>query len=185
MANNLTKTLRKEERAYENGADRPLGSYLRVLGVYGGAVAGLVALGRATGVRPPERIAVLDLLLMGVSTHRLSRTITKDPVTSPLRAPFTRYAGLSGPAELREEVRGHGVRHAVGELVTCPFCIAQWIATGYAAGMVWAPRFTRLAGATMTAVAISDWLQLAYSRLMQAAENPGGRGGNNGDGEQK
>ncbi|WP_248958272.1 DUF1360 domain-containing protein [Sphaerisporangium perillae] len=170
MTNNLTSKLRKEERAYESGSDRPLGSYLRVLGVYGGAVAGLVALGKLTGARPPERVAVMDLLLMGLSTHRLSRTLTKDPVTSPLRAPFTRYAGVSGPAELREEVRGHGIRHAIGELVTCPFCIAQWVATAYAAGMVWAPGVTRLAGATMSAVAISDWLQLAYARLMRSAE---------------
>ncbi|GGL12208.1 hypothetical protein Sme01_68790 [Sphaerisporangium melleum] len=190
MTTDFTKTLRKEERAYENGTDRPLGSYLRVLTVYGGAVAGLVALGKLTGARPPRRIAVLDLLLMGVSTHRLSRTITKDPVTSPLRAPFTRYAGVSGPAELREEVRGHGLRHAVGELVTCPFCIAQWVATAYAAGMVWAPGLTRLAGATMSAVAISDWLQLGYATLMQAAEGPpqgdqGDRRDGSGDGERK
>ncbi|MBB5628038.1 hypothetical protein BJ981_003737 [Sphaerisporangium krabiense] len=166
----MTNTLRKEERAYENGTDRPLGSYLRILTVYGGAVAGLVGLGRLIGVRPPERIAPLDLVLMGLTTHRMSRTLSKDPVTSPLRAPFTRYAGVSGPAELKEEVRGHGVKHAVGELVTCPFCLAQWVATAYAAGMVFAPGLTRLAGATMSAVAVSDWLQLAYARLMKATE---------------
>ncbi|MEU8268939.1 DUF1360 domain-containing protein [Sphaerisporangium sp. NPDC049002] len=172
MTNIFTSTLRKEERAYENGADRPLGSYLRVLGVYGGTVAGLLALGKLTGARPPARIPPMDLLFMGLSTHRLSRTITKDPVTSPFRAPFTRYAGLSGPAELREEVRGHGIKHAVGELVTCPFCVAQWVATAYAAGMVFAPAFTRLVGATMSAVAVSDWLQLGYARLMRPTEEP-------------
>ncbi|MCW2879057.1 MAG: hypothetical protein JWQ95_3157 [Sphaerisporangium sp.] len=170
MTNTFTNKLRKEERAYESGADRPLGSYLRVLGAYGGAVAGLLALGKLTGARAPKRISPMDLFLMGLSTHRISRTITKDPVTSPLRAPFTRYAGLSGPAELHEEVRGHGIKHAVGELVTCPFCIAQWVATAYAAGMVFAPAATRVAGATMSAVAISDWLQLAYARLMKSTE---------------
>jgi hypothetical protein len=170
MTNIFTNTLRKEERAYENGADRPLGSYLRVLAVYGGAVAGLLTTGKLTGARAPERISPMDLFLMGLSTHRISRTITKDPVTSPLRAPFTRYAGVSGPAELSEQVRGHGIKHAIGELITCPFCAAQWVATAYAAGMVFAPRFTRLAGATMSAVAISDWLQLAYARLMKSAE---------------
>jgi hypothetical protein len=170
MTNNLTDTLRKEERAYENGADRPLGSYLRVLAVYGGAVAGVIALGRLTGKRVPQRLSPMDLLLMGLTTHRLSRTLAKDPVMSPLRAPFTRYEGVSGPAELHEEVRGHGWKHAVGELVTCPFCIAQWVATGYAAGMVFAPGLTRIAGSTMTAVAISDWLQLGYARLMRATE---------------
>jgi Protein of unknown function (DUF1360) len=107
---------------------------------------------------------------MGLFTHRLSRTLAKDSVTSPIRAPFTRYAGVSGPAELHEEVRGSGWKHAIGELLTCPFCLSQWVATGYAAGMLFAPRVTRLAGATMTAVAISDWLQLAYARLMKAAD---------------
>src|SRR4051812_7980803 len=32
-----------------------------------------------------------DILLLGVATHKLSRIITKDAVTSFLRAPFTRY----------------------------------------------------------------------------------------------
>ncbi|GAA1265221.1 DUF1360 domain-containing protein [Sphaerisporangium rubeum] len=170
MTNNLTDAMRREERAYKNGTERPLGSYVRVLGVYGGAVAGLVALGKVTGKQIPEKIRLMDLALMGMATHRLSRTLSKDPVTSPLRAPFTRYEGVSGPAELHEEVRGHGLKHAVGELVTCPFCLSQWVATAYAAGMVFAPRLTRLAGATMTAVAVSDWMQLAYARLMQATE---------------
>jgi hypothetical protein len=58
----------------------------------------------------------------------------------------------------------------VGELISCPFCTAQWVATGYAAGLVFAPRFTRLVGTTMAAVAGSDWLQLAYARLQQQAE---------------
>ncbi len=49
-------------------------------------------------------------------------------------------------------MRGKGIRHAVGELITCPFCTAQWVATAYAAGLVFAPHATRLAGATMTAV---------------------------------
>ena len=170
MTNSITKTFRKEVRAYANGAERPIGSYLRILGVYGGAVAGLAALGKVTGTRLPERVAPMDLVLMGLSTHRLSRTLTKDPVMSPFRVPFTRYAGVSGPAELREDVRGHGIKHAVGELLTCPFCVAQWIATAYAAGMMFAPKATRLAGATMTAVAMSDWLQLAYGRLSRPDE---------------
>jgi hypothetical protein len=41
--------------------------------------------------------------------------------------------------------------HTVGELMSRPFCMAQWVATGYAIGMVFAPGATRLAGVTMTA----------------------------------
>jgi hypothetical protein len=164
----MTEILKESVREYEGEQQQPLGSYARVLVAYGGAVAALIAAGRLAGRRPPEEIRPMDLILMGLCTHRLSRTLAKNPVTSPLRAPFTKYVGVSGPAELQENVRGSGLQHILGELVSCPFCLAQWVATGYAAGMVFAPRLTRLAGATMTAVAISDWLQFAYSRLMEA-----------------
>ncbi|WP_431900942.1 DUF1360 domain-containing protein [Nonomuraea sp. bgisy101] len=144
---------------------RPLGGYALIMAAYGGAVAAVTALAVLMGKRPPERLGPLDLLLMGVSTHRLSRTLAKDPVTSPLRAPFTRFKEVSGPAEFEEEPRDK-----IGELMACPFCLAQWVATGYAAGLVLAPRLTRLFGATMTAVAVSDWLQLGYVKLMKEAE---------------
>ncbi|MFE3454350.1 DUF1360 domain-containing protein [Nonomuraea sp. NPDC059194] len=144
---------------------RPLGGYVGIMAAYGGAVAVAAALAVLSGKRPPERLGPLDLTLMAVSTHRLSRTLSKDPVTSPLRAPFTRFKRVSGPAEFQEEPRD-----TVGELVACPFCLSQWVATGYAAGLVLAPRLTRLVGATMTAVAVSDWLQLAYVKLMKEAQ---------------
>lgn len=163
-------TVREQEREYSQGEPRPLRSYAGTLATYGVAVAATTAIARLTGRRAP-RIGLGDLALMTVTTHKAARLIAKDPVTSPLRAPFTRYKGTSGPSELAEEVRdGSGARHAVGELISCPFCIAQWVATAYAAGMTFAPEATRLAGATMTAVAGADWLQLAYAKLQQVAE---------------
>ncbi|WP_030170790.1 DUF1360 domain-containing protein [Spirillospora albida] len=168
--NSVVDTARRAKAEYTDGADRPLGAYLGTLAVYGVTTGAVALLARRLRDRPPA-VGAADLALMTVTTHKLSRLIAKDPVTSPLRAPFTRYSGTAGPAELSEEVRGHGVRHAVGELLTCPFCIGQWVATAYAAGLVFAPEATRLAGATMTAVAGSDWLQLLYARLQQAAED--------------
>ena len=40
---------------------------------------------------------------MTVATHKLARLVTKESITSALRAPFTRYQGVSGPAELAED----------------------------------------------------------------------------------
>ncbi|KAB8193529.1 DUF1360 domain-containing protein [Nonomuraea phyllanthi] len=160
----MTEILDKTEQNYEGGQDRPLGGYVRILAAYGGTVAVAAAATMLAGRRVPERVGVMDILLMAACTHKMSRRLSKDPVTSPLRAPFTRYEGNGGPAEVKEEPRG-----AVGELLACPFCLSQWVATGYAAGLVLAPRVTRLVGATMTAVAISDWLQLAYAKLMKSA----------------
>ncbi len=100
----------------------------------------------------------------------MARTLAKDSVTSPLRAPFTHYREAAGDAELAEDVRGDGTRHAIGELVTCPFCLAQWVATAFTMGMVFAPGATRLAATTTTAVAGSDFLQLAYAWGQRKAE---------------
>jgi hypothetical protein len=151
--------------------DRPLGGYLAVLGGYGAAVAALAALGRKRGVRLPKRVGASDLALLAVATHKVSRTISKDSVTSPLRAPFTRFKGASGPGELDEQVLGTGVQKAVGELITCPFCLDQWVATGFLAGLVTAPRATRWLAATFAVRAGADALQFGYAALQKAAED--------------
>lgn len=148
----------------------PLGGYLVLMGAYGAAVAGLVAIARATNRRPPERISPVDVALMAVATFRISRLVTKGTITSPLRAPFTRFQEAGGQGEVNERPRGTGLQHAAGELASCPFCASVWTATGLAAGMVFAPRFTRCVAATATAVAGSDFLQMAWARARHGVE---------------
>ena len=112
--------------------------------------------------RLPETISAADLALLGVASHKTSRSIAKDKVTAPLRAPFTEHEGDAGPGELEESPTGSGMRHTVGELLTCPFCLDQWVATGYVAGLVVAPKATRFVASVMATVAISDFLQTGY-----------------------
>ena len=82
-----------------------------------------------------------------------------------MRAPFTEYEGLAGPAELNESPKsGHG-RHTLGELLTCPFCLAPWVATGYVSGLAFAPGVARSWAAVFALVATSDALQHVYARL--------------------
>jgi hypothetical protein len=157
--------------AYRKGADRPLGGYLTFLGIYSGAVAASGAAIRLSKRRLPERVNAGDLALLTVATHRLSRTIAKDPITSPVRAPFTEYEGTAAAGELAEGVRGHGVQHSFGELIACPMCLAQWVATGFSVGLVMAPRPTRMAMSVFTAVAGADFLQYLYALLQQKTEN--------------
>jgi len=134
--------------------------------IYGAGVVGLVRLGRATGFELPERFSWQDLTLGAVATHKLSRLLTKSSIASPLRAPFTEFEGASGSGEHVESPRGeHGVRHTVGELLTCPFCAGVWIATAYVAGLLAVPRVARLCAAVLTLVAASDALQQGYERL--------------------
>jgi Protein of unknown function (DUF1360) len=153
------------KQRYTGGAERPLGSFAALMGVYGTAVLSASAYVRARRKPLPERVGMQDLGLIAVATHKLARLIAKDPVTSPVRAPFTKFEGQSGEAEVAEEVVGSGPRKAVGELVTCPFCLAQWIATAFMFGLVIRPRETRLAAALFTTVSAADFLQFAYDAL--------------------
>jgi hypothetical protein len=153
--------------------ERPLGGYAVLSGTFASLVAAFGTWFRRSGRELPERVALGDLALMTVATHKLSRLITKERVTSTLRAPFTRYQHEGGPGEVEEQARGHGLRRAIGELLVCPYCISLWLAAGFAAGLTVAPRATRLIAAIFTAVFGSDVLQLAYKRLEDSVPQHG------------
>ncbi|NYT92751.1 DUF1360 domain-containing protein [Salinispora sp. H7-4] len=163
-------------RAYAPHEYRPLGGYLVAMGAYAGVTSAIAGLVKATRRPLPERPATADVVLLAIATHKLSRLLSKKAVTSPLRAPFTRYARPIGSGEVMEEVRdsGSSTRHAVGELVSCPFCLAVWVATGLTGGLVLTPRLTRLVATALTAMTASDFLQLAQATAQQAAERSSG-----------
>ncbi len=147
---------------YAPGQERPVSSYAMLTATYTSALAGSLAILRARGHELPERFSAADVLLIGIAGHKLSRLIAKDKVTSFLRAPFTRFQESSGHGEVEEEPCGHGLRLAVGELLVCPYCLAQWVATGLTLGLVGAPRLTRLLSTIFVAHTVSDFLQVAY-----------------------
>jgi hypothetical protein len=169
----VAERARQEAEEYRGDNPRPLGGYLAVMAIYITLVGATTLVAILTGRRLPARWSVQDLITVTLGTHKLSRTLTKDAVTSPLRAPFTRYAGTGGPAEVHEETRNDSqFRHSIGELMTCPFCLDMWVATGFVIGLVFAPRFTRLVAGTFTALTGADFLQLGYAIAQQWAENP-------------
>jgi hypothetical protein len=169
VQNGVAQAAKAEADAYRNGEQRPLGGYVVVMAVFGAILSGAAGLAFATGRRLPEGIGPWDLLLIAAGTHKLSRTLTKDAVTSPLRAPFTRYQDSGGPGEVMEEVRHRdGLRHSIGELITCPFCLDVWIAAGFTIGLVFAPRLTKLVAAALTAVTGADFLHLLYAKAQKA-----------------
>lgn len=163
----VVEILEREAAEYAGDEDRPLLAYTGIVGTYLAVVVTVGVIARRRGARP--WIGWSDVLLAGLGTHKLTRILSKEPIASPLRAPFTRFEGTSGPAELREEVRGTGWRKALGELLTCPFCLGGWTSTGMVSGLIFAPRATRTVAAAFAALGISDFLQLAYGWLERKA----------------
>ena len=72
-----------------------LAEYAALLGFYITSMAVLtgVALERD---RLPKKFGLLDLALLGIATHKLSRIIAKDRITGILRAPFVNYIRSAG-----------------------------------------------------------------------------------------
>jgi Protein of unknown function (DUF1360) len=149
------------ERKGYGDDEAPLGSYATFMAVYNVAFAGALAAARFAGREVPTTTPG-DIALFGVATHKLSRLLAKDKVTAALRAPFSEYEDEGGPAEVEERPRGHGLRRTIGELVTCPYCLDQWVAAGFYLGSVFAPRVSRLAASVFATVAIADFLQIGY-----------------------
>lgn len=147
---------------YSPGEDRPLASYSILSAIFATAFTGGLAAAHRHRGEWPRRIDPLDIVTVGIATHKLSRLITKDKVTAFVRSPFVRFQESSGQGEVEEEPRGEGLRYATGELLVCPYCVSQWVVGGFGVGIVAAPRLTRLIAAIYTAEAFSDFLQLAY-----------------------
>ncbi len=182
----MSKIEEKVSRKYAPEHDPPLLGYAALLTVHLGLVgAAMVALDRrgiALG-----RIGAGELLLTGVATFKLSRTISKSWIGTSIRAPFTQYVGQGTGDEVKEVARGEGIQEAVGDLLTCPFCTGHWVATGLVLGHAVAPGPTRAATRILTAGAIADTLQHLHGWLVKRTDrhhdhepghqDHGGRGG--------
>lgn len=137
----------------------PSAGHITLLAAY----TAVVGLGAATVGRRPFTVPTpTDVVLIGLATFKLSRLVTKEPVTQPLRAPFVE--GDPGPGD-EPAPAGGPLRRAVGELLTCPFCVSVWIASLGTLAYAAAPRASRLAASGLTSMAVADASQYALAGL--------------------
>lgn len=156
----MPSELSKSSDDYAPPTRVPLRGYGAALLVYGGALA--FAMHVAGRRRVHTRWS--DIVLLGVATHKLSRLLTKDFVTAPLRAPFTRRRESEGAAEVHDEPRGGAIRRSIGYLLTCPYCLGVWVSTGLTSALLARPNHTRFFLGLLAADTVSDFLHLRYAR---------------------
>jgi Protein of unknown function (DUF1360) len=89
----------------------------------------------------------------------------KDRVRAPLRAPFTRYEKSAGSGEVEETARGIGLKGVIGELVSCPYCMSVWVASGLLLLFIINRRVARLVCKLLTMVTASHFLHRFYMRM--------------------
>ena len=170
----LSSAAHTAQAATEGYSDQPqpLGSYLTLMGTFGAFVTGLAAATRFSGTKLPSKApAVGDLLLLGVATHKLARLITKDAITSSLRAPFVRLKEeTGGEGEVEEDARGEGMPRALGDLLTCPCCIGVWFAPPMWFGLLLAPRLTRFVAGILATVTGADFMHQLHVKAKSWAD---------------
>lgn len=140
----------------------PYEAYAGILGAYAGVLGAAGLLTRALG-REPRCHTPLDLAVLSMATFKAARTISRDNVTSFIRAPFVE--GEAGSGNDEEPVETGGLQQAVGELVTCSRCVGTWAAAGLGAAQIVAPQFGRLLTWSLAAAGANDFLQAAFVGL--------------------
>jgi hypothetical protein len=155
----LWKRVENNDRGYGT-SNQSMSAYRTLLGIYALAFSSFAAAVATGKLRLPKNVSVQDLVLVSIATQKLSRLI------APLRAAFVHYEGNGDlPGEVNEVPRGDAMTKAIGELVTCPNCLAPTIATVGLLGLVLAPKPTRFVASIFAVAAASSWLNAAYVKL--------------------
>jgi hypothetical protein len=149
--------------AAKTPANEPTLAYLSLIGLFAGASSlALVWLGRRKRRLPKPEL--LDLALLGLGTARLSRLITKDKVTRPLRAAFT-VTDSEPSGEVHEHPEGSGWARAAGELVTCPRCTAMWAGSALTVAYYGVPNVGLFASVVLSGALTSDFANRVLAML--------------------
>ncbi len=154
---------------YDENDEVPIGAYATLVGIFASIFALFLMLARLTGRDLPERVKLADLALLGVAAHKLSYITSNASVMSFVRAPVTELQEVKSPTNLDEEPRGEGLQKALGNLLTCHFCLGMWVTAFFSYGLVLAPRVTRFLASIFAILAISDFTHQSYKRAINKA----------------
>jgi hypothetical protein len=112
------------------------------------------------------RIPLLHMALLAAATHKIAWLMSRDYVLSFLRAPVTRFGAMTGPGATTSEVpRGTGMPRALGELLSCAWCLSLWVAFGLLAFYLYLPILALFVALGFTLTMMADVLHLLYERL--------------------
>ena len=138
--------------------------YLALNAVYGALLASVIVATRNHGARD-EPIGGLELLPIGAATFALSKVIAREKMGTWVRDPF-----VVGEGTYDRTPRGRGLRHVVGELVTCSRCVGAWSGLGIVGLRLASPPAGRALTSVLAASAANDFLHAGF-RLLCARSN--------------
>jgi hypothetical protein len=142
--------------------------YAALNAVFGALLAGVIV---ATRERTEKRdpLTTRDLAVTGAATFALAKVIARERIGTWVREPFV-------DEDDGQEPRGRGIRHAVGELVTCTRCVGAWSALGLIGLRLTNPAAGRVVNDVLAVSAMNDWLQAGFKLLCAKTDETARRG---------
>ncbi len=111
--------------------------------------------------RQGHKLTPFEFAQLAFASYRLGRMVAYDKIFETYRSPFARTGPDPTGAGDTTMPRGHGVREAIGELITCPICAGTWIAAGLFYLLNLFPAMGRTLLAIMSAIGMAEFLQAA------------------------
>ena len=122
------------------------------------AVAGLLNTNDGEAPEPGE------LPVLGLAAFAAAKALSKERIGTWIREPLVEPAPGGG-----RRPKGRGLRHALGELVTCTRCVGTWSSLGLVGLRVVRPREGRVVASILAASALNDFLQAGFTALCNQA----------------
>ena len=142
--------------------------YLALNAVFAALLAGVVVAAREK-TRASEPLTSRDLAVSGAASFALAKVIARERIGAWVREPFVEE-------EAGQRPRGRGLRHAVGELVTCTRCVGAWSALGLVGLRLSSPATGRVVNDVLAVSAMNDFLQAAFKLMCAKANAASARG---------
>lgn len=139
------------------------GDYAAIEAVYVSAMAGIIALARKRERDGTPAIPRRDLPVLAMATFTLADTVAKEKVSTWLREPFVREDADHKPAA----PEGSGLRHAIGELLTCTRCVGTWSALALVGLRTASPVAGRTTANVLALAGVNDLLQSGFRLLAE------------------
>ncbi len=145
-------------------ADAPTepNDYMALNAVFAAMLAGVVVATREK-TRASEPLTSRDLAVTGAASFALAKVISRERIGTWVREPFVEEEAGGRP-------RGRGLRHAVGELLTCTRCVGAWTALGLVGLRLTSPATGRVVNDVLAVSAMNDWLQASFKLLCAKAD---------------
>lgn len=139
------------------------GDYAALEGVFVLGLAGVVALARRQNGEAELKLGLTELGVLSMATFALADTIAKQKVSTWLREPFV----VEGPDHKPVAPEGHGIRHAIGELLTCTRCVGTWSALGLVGLRVASPTAGATTATVLALAGANDVIQAGFRLLSE------------------